>query len=371
MSKKIKVSSACIACGMCLVSPYIEELSDGKVRPKATGILPDEDEAGFLKILNDCPAKAISLEKTVKKNKEQIIAEAEKKITAFSLSAPTKKELAYDKKYADFPVPGFVRGEERPEYSSYSSAKSAAKEAINQAMFSQRGTIMRNIVNNYCMDKLAPYTRYDETDKNFFYSANKKAESILEEIAGELQSLNPQKKIPEYMLKIQSRPDTSKDWEIKSLKEDILYQSDVIISREMQGEYYTLASYADNCDIDSQEIYAGKGMFGREKYVDKYYFSKTKLAFEEIARDIRSACDGAFNDVIVDEFALGMTKSLVERYEKRLKDELNKKLLDLEKINDVLTKKMSSNEEDKPYPEWINKLNDGINVRKRVQVIED
>lgn len=329
MSKKIKVSSKCIACGMCLTSPLMEEMPDGKAQPKGTGILTDHDERGFSKVVEGCPAKAITLESIVKRDKAQIIASAEKKIASFSLHVPTREELSYDRKYADFPVPGYVRGEERPEYSSYDRAKSAAQDAINQAMFSQRGAIVRNIVNNYCMDKLAPYTRYDETEKNFFYASNKKAEQLLSEIAGDIQSLNPQKKIPENMLKIQSRPDSGKDWEIKSLKEDILYQSDIIISREMSGEYYKLSYYVQDCDIDSQEVYAGKGMFGHDKYVDKYYFSKTRLAFEEIAKDIRSACDGSFNDVIVDEFALDMTNSLVERYEKRLKDELKSKVTEL------------------------------------------
>jgi hypothetical protein len=92
---------------------------------------------------------------------------------------------------------------------------------------------------------LLPYTRYDETEKNFFYSSNKKAERLLAEIAGEMQSLEPQKKIPENMLCIQSRPDTKKDWEIKSLKEDTLNLSGAIISREMSGEYYKLSYYND------------------------------------------------------------------------------------------------------------------------------
>lgn len=329
MSKRIRVSSICIACGMCLTSSLMEELPDGKAQPKGTGILSDQDEKDFLNVVEGCPAKAISLENIIKKDKTQIIALAEKKIASFSLHVPTKEELSYDKKYADFAVPGFVRGEDMPEYSSYNKAKSAAEDAINQAMFSQRGTIVRNILNNYCMDKLTPYTRYDETEKNFFYSSNQKAEQLLLEIASELHSLAPQKKIPENMMKIQSRPDSKSEWGMKSLKEDILYLSDAIISREMTGECYKLSYYAQDCDIDSTEIYAGQGMFGRDKYVDKYYFSKTRLAFEEIAKDIRSACDCSFNDVIVDGFALGVIKSLVEKYEKRLKDELNKKVAEL------------------------------------------
>lgn len=329
MPKKIKVNSECIGCGMCLVNSYMEELPDGKVQPKGTGILSEKDEATFMKVVNDCPANAISLEGVIAKSKGEIVSEAKKKIEMLKLLKPTKEELKYEEKYADFYVPEYVRGEDRAEYSSYERAKSAAKDAIDQAMYSQRGTIVKSIVNNYCIDKLTPYTRYDETERNFFYSSNKKAEKILAEIAGEFQTLNPAKKIPENMLTIQSRPDSKADWEMKSLKTDILYQADVILGRGMSGEYYKLSSYVQDCDIDSYEVYAGTGLFGRDRYVDKYYFHRTKNAFHEIAKDIQSACTSEFNDAVVEEFALPMTTRLAERYEKRLKDELLKKVDEL------------------------------------------
>lgn len=331
MSKKIKVNENCIACGMCLVSPFMEELPDGKAQAKGTGVLPADKESEFGKVINDCPAHAISLENAAQKSKAQILADAEKKIAAFHLHVPDCKELGYDKKYADFSVPVYAPGENQAKYSSYNQAKSAAEDAINQVMFSQKSMIVRNIVNNYCMDKLAPYTRYEEMDRNFYYSANKEAEQILKEIAGELQAVSPYASISGEMLKIKSRPDLSKDYEIKVLKEDLLYQSDVIISREMQGEYYQLSFYVQDCDIDSEEVYAGRGLFGGDKYVDKYYFYNTKAAFEEIAKDLRSACDGSFNDVIVDGCALSMVKSLVEKYEKRLKEELHRKVQEFSK----------------------------------------
>lgn len=367
-----------MACGICLVSQYLEELPDGKVRPRGTGILTDRDESTFVKVMDNCPAKAISLESVIVKNKAEVIASAEQKIESFCLSAPTRKELSYEKKYAEFLVPVCVAGEDVPDYSSYNSAKSAAMRAIDQAMFSQRGAIVRNIVTNYSMDKLTPYTRYDETEKNFFFTANKKAEKLLAEIAGEFEMVNTQKKIPESLLKIQSRPDLRRDYEIKSLKEDILYLSDAIINEEMKGEYYELSYYVQDCDIDSMEMYEGTGLFGREKYVDKYYFSKTRLAFEEIAKDIRSACESSFNDIIVDGFSLGMTKSIAAKYEKRLKEELKNKLRMLinnermTEITDAVGEKKGVNAENTNYPEWINKLdNTNIGAKKRVKTIID
>lgn len=347
-----------MACGMCLVSQYLEELPDGKVRPRGTGILTDRDQSTFVKVMDNCPVKAISLESVIVKNKAEVIASAEQKIASFCLSAPTRKELSYEKKYAEFLVPVCVAGEGVPDYSSYNSAKSAAMRAIDQAMFSQRGAIVRNIVTNYSMDKLTPYTRYDETEKNFFFTANKKAEKLLAEIAGEFEMVNTQKKIPESLLKIQSRPDLRRDYEIKSLKEDILYLSDAIINEEMKGEYYELSYYVQDCDIDSMEMYEGTGLFGREKYVDKYYFSKTRLAFEEIAKDIRSACESSFNDIIVDGFSLGMIKSIAAKYEKRLKEELKNKLRmlisnqQMTEMSGAVGEKKATSAEKANYPEW-------------------
>lgn len=325
MSKKILVDSRCSGCGLCFGNPYLEEMPDGKAKVKGLGILAENDETSFKKVADMCPVNALSVLTIQAKTRDEIKKLAQQKIESFSLHRPTLDELKYDCSKISFPVPTYAVGQDRPQYSSYNSAKRAAEQAIDQAMFSQRGVIIKNIINDFIIEKLTPYIRYDEIDSNFYYASNRKAKQILTGIASEMKNSNPNVHITEELLKIETRPEEKKSW-IRTLTEDILYLSDVIISREMSGSYYRLSDYADYCDIDSEEVYAGTTLFGNDKYVDKWYFSKTRSAFEELAKDIRKACDYSFNDVVVKEFAVGITKSLVDEYERKLKDELKKKI---------------------------------------------
>ena len=73
MAKKIEILKGCIACGLCTMSPYIEELSDGTVKPKGTGIVAEKDEKDFLQVVSSCPAKVILLKNVASKSKTEII----------------------------------------------------------------------------------------------------------------------------------------------------------------------------------------------------------------------------------------------------------------------------------------------------------
>ena len=154
MSKKIIIDKRkCIACGLCTASPYIEELSDGKAQPKGTGILSFNQEAAFKEIIEICPENAITLQEAVLRSQDEIIKLMHKKISEFTLPMPKEKDFNFEDKYINIHIPCVL--DCYPKYPTYQKAKSAAKEAIDRAMFSKRKSIVQNIINNYRIDKLS------------------------------------------------------------------------------------------------------------------------------------------------------------------------------------------------------------------------
>lgn len=323
MSKKIIIDkSKCIACGLCTTSPYIEELSDGKAGPKGTGILPSNEEAAFQEIIENCPENAIILQETVSKSPDEIINLMHKKISEFSLPIPQEKDFNFEDKYINIRVP-FVPSK-FPEYSTYQKAKSAAKEAIDRAMFSKRKSIVQDIINNYRIDKLSPYYDYAESENNFFYSANKKAQTLLKEFIGEIQANNPNITVPENLLIIQSRaPSAKKNYEMMWIKEIIFDQASPIIY-QLSDSCYSLSSYVDYCNIDDSEEPNGTNLFGETKWKRKYGYNCVEDALNEIAKDIKFACNLEAGERIVEP-AYKNVKHIIEEYTETLQKELQDK----------------------------------------------
>lgn len=330
MSKKIIIDkSKCIACGLCTTSQYIEELSDGKVEPKGSGVLPFHEEAAFQEIIENCPENAIILQETVSKSPDEIIKLMHKKISEFSLPIPQEKDFNFEDKYINICLP-FIP-DKYGEYSTYQKAKSAAKEAIDRAMFSKRKSIVQDIINNYRIDKLSPYYDYTESENNFFYSANKKAQTLLKEFISEIQATNKNITVPENLLIFQSRsPSAKKSYEMLWIKELILDQAGPIIS-ELSDSCYSLSSYVDYCDINDSEEPDGTNLFGNTKWKRKYGYSNASSALKEIANDIKSACHWADNERIVEP-AYTKVKHIIEEYTQTLQKELQNKADELIKM---------------------------------------
>jgi len=329
MPKKIIIGPGCIACGLCLGSPYIEELPDGTAKVKGAGIVTDAEEVEFLQVVDGCPAKAISLKAVSSKSKNDIINLMNQDAEKFVIPLPPISDFGLEEKHLDIQAPFGVPGQYQANYSSYNSAKRAAEQAIDSAFYSQRKSEAQKVINNYRVDKLSRFYEYKEVDNNFYYTANQAAQKVLDSWVREIQILHSGIKLPESLVKIQLRPENKKDYVLQGIESDLLYFADSVM-KELSGSLYSLSSYADYCDIDDQEEYAGTGMFGREKYVTKYYFYNTDKAFKEMENDLKDACRTAFRDCIVEQ-AYSCLKYVVEGYSKKLQDELKKKASELSK----------------------------------------
>ncbi len=330
MAKKIIVSPGCIACGLCTVSSYIEERPDGTVVPKGGVVLEEEEESEFQRIVDGCPAKVLSLETLFSKSSQEIISQMERETEEFALPVPTMESISYKEEYMNINAPTAVYGEYHYDYSSYNRAKEAAKQAIDKAFYSQRRTAIQNVINNYQVGELSRYFEYKETPENFYYLANQSALRILEQWGQEIRLCKPGVRIPDRMLMIQTRPDSKLKYHIQFIKSDILTFADAILA-ELSDSVYSLSSYADYCDIDDEEVYAGEGMFGRSKYVTKYCFSNTSEALREMKKDLEDACRNSFTEKVVKQ-AYSCVKYIVEGYSKDLQTELNTKTREIQKV---------------------------------------
>lgn len=330
MAKKIVVLPGCMACGLCTASSYIKENPDGTVVPKGGVVLQEEEVSEFQTFVNECPAKVLQLETVTSKTKPQIIAQMEQEAETFALPIPTKESVSFEKEKIKIEAPAGVYGEYQYNYSSYNRAKEAAKQAIDRAFYSQRKTAVQNVINRYQIDKLSPYYDYKESADNFYYAANQAAQKKLDQWVQEVLLYKSGITIPEQLLKIQTRPDSTLKYYLSFIKTDILSFADSILA-ELSDSVYSLSSYVDYCDIDSDEVYAGEGMFGRTKYVTKYCFNHTSEALREMKKDLEGECRASFDEKIVTQ-AYSVIKVLVEQYSKNLKGELKGKIGELKKL---------------------------------------
>lgn len=328
MSKKIVIQANCNGCGLCLDSQFIEELPDGKVKVRGTGIVSSEKEEIAEKLKEVCPVQAIVIQEKVSKSKEEIIKLAEKKLGDFKIEMPDKSEFAFEEKYMVFSFPAGVSGEYNYKYNSYSSARSAARNAI-KSIFDSRKNMIRNMVNNYRSDKLSKYYEYAENESNFYFKANREAQKVLDSIIEEIQIYNPTVPLSIEDINISSRPNRNMVG-IDGIKESFLYCANGIYDSFASDSCYSLDSYIEYCEIDDMEE-TTIGAFGRTKCVTKYGFYGAYKVFHEMEEDIRSNMKYSVNEYVVDK-AYDWIGIIVKTYSDMLKAELNKKIVKLKEL---------------------------------------
>lgn len=323
MSKKIEIVKGCIACGLCLESNYMVESSDGTAEVKNAGIVKDEDIPQVKELILNCPAKVLSLSDIRAKSRTEIQKYIDSQISDFQLSIPPIDKIKYDTKNVYIPTPYSPNGEYDYKYSSSKQAMNEVRKIIDREMYSKRSQLVQNVINDYRVEKLSGYMQYQETDDNFYYQSNKKAELILKNIIKEILAIGNVTVSEDFGI-IALRPNSREMWGMDIINDGILHRAESIIS-ELTGEYYTLSSYVDYADWDDMDVYEiGTGMFGRDREVTKYCYKDVSKAYDEIAKDIVSALGWGFDEKVV-EFAYEGIENITKKYQEKLIEELKYK----------------------------------------------
>lgn len=245
------------------------------------------------------------------------------------LPVPSPKDFPFNAKDVYIPTPCDTGREYDYRYSSYKQAVEAAKDVIRKNMFSNRIGIVQDIIGEYLSANFGRYVDYKESEINFYYTANKKAQEILDKMVGEVSAVCSGS-IPDNLKTIESRPKGDKDaLGVGALTGGLLSAASYIIG-ELSGDLYSLQSYAEDVDWDDMDTYT-TGAFGREKIVTKYCYQNVNAAYQDMANDIRSALGWSFEEKVIEP-ACNNTKYIIEKYEKQLIQELKEKAEKLKKL---------------------------------------
>ena len=296
MAKKIVISAECIGCGLCFASPYIEEKSDGMASVKGTGILKDEDESDFKEVVDGCPRGAISLEQAEAKQRADIITRMSDEAVQFELTPPPREDYSFKESY-NIRV-GTIETSDMGRFSSERSARNAVSERI-KPLLENRESVIRSILNEYRVEKFGPFCDFIESEDNFYYASNMKAQKVLDGWLSELEVSYPNMQIPDTLKSVWVFPNFNKNVYVEFLKETIMYRSRFVMSR-IPSEQDDPDYYAQFCEMNTFSISGSMGLFGGYKTNTKYTPGSTSQCVKEIRGELTEAFNGA-KEEIADE----------------------------------------------------------------------
>lgn len=338
--KKLAVNKNCSGCGLCIVnSNYFKENDEGNAEAIAGKIIDDKNIAEVEKIIKECPEKAIEVVDTGIATKKgmagikEIVRYFEKECNNFSVKKVKNSDLKLDASNYDIPVQGTTK-EYRRDYSSESSARSAARDEFRRCCYSESAyrPMIKKVFVEYKVNVLKPYYTCSDVEESAYYVYNQKIRKLLSDVYAELYIVSDKKN---------KLPESWKDFSVYLTKKDFCIErfeyfdsrstsSGIIAEFKSRGEYTNIDWYVDRMDFDYDEVYAGEGLFGRTKYKDRWYFSGFYDAEKEFVDDLKHSINMVSDDI--EDGAVMMVNSALEEFEKRVKVELDKKLKKLKSL---------------------------------------
>ena len=193
--RKILVSDTCEGCGYCfLESPLLHRMPSGQASPHDDGLFADEHYEVVAKMIAICPVKAISCidDGTEVKHESTRPADAnslkkfiDEKLLAFSIKKPSRAELKFNPNDYVVPfssVPVFSDFEFRNKYKWDRGAEGAGLAAFEKTIYSQRKTIVKQLVAAYKKNKLEKYLYVTPESGNFYHEVNADVSNLLHEL---------------------------------------------------------------------------------------------------------------------------------------------------------------------------------------------
>ncbi len=315
MSKMFKINANCIGCGMCYAQypNFFAERNDGTAKT-IEGKLIDEN-VNTQNIVSVCPNGVIEII-SVTDDKKQLAMAAVHKLEAFKgCPIPTKKEIHFES--SEYYVERPHRGPREYEaiFSSSGAADRGALDDFIETMYSKVDNILLKIMTQYRTKYLRKYFTKNKNDGSVYAEINEKISEILMEIKNIVGS-----KLPDDYAKVEVDYGEDFDLYVK------FYQRGEILTDELvnyaKKEFdYKASSYDCYWDTDSRDVMVRSYPM---KFKEKYYYDRMDNAYQELAKDILFVCHLADNDI--EESAIYRIKCIVNIYNEKLKELLNKKI---------------------------------------------
>jgi ferredoxin len=338
--KQISVNGNCSGCGICIVnSLYLQENAEGNAKPVAGKAIQEKDLESVKKVVAECPESALQIVETGITSRKgeaginDVISYLKDKCISFSVKKVSDSDVSLNSEDYYIPIPSSSK-EYRRDYSSESSAKSAAKEEFRRLCYSETAyrPMIKKVFVEYKVNVLKPYYTCEDTEESTYYVYNQEIRNLLSNAYAEICDLSGGDcKVPESWKNF-SVYLSERDWATEPLKDfdRRSTSSGIFADFKDRGEYTSFSWYVDRMDYDYDETYVGEGLFGKSKYKDMWYFSGFHEEAKEFIDDLKSSIDSMSGDI--EDGAVRIVNYAMETFEKKVKEELSSKISELERF---------------------------------------
>ena len=332
--KKIEVNSKCNGCGLCIMNcTYLEENDEGNACPVVGMLIKDDDLEAMKQVVAECPKHALKIVDTGTKKPgmegvKEVIDNLERKLKNIKIDRVTNIPLNAKDYYLDAPS---SNKQYKREYSSESSARSAARDEFNRLCYSESAhkPMIKKILVEYKVRNLKPYYDCKDEPDSAYYQYNEKVRKYLMEAYMEISNLIDKEIIPSEWKEFSCYLDRD-EWAIEELErfEECIGDS-MIMDMFNELSYQSLDDYVSRLDFEYDEVYVGKGLFGNDKYKDKWYFGNFLSVAREFVDTIKWAVDCKSYDI--EESAEQSVNYALEKFEDKFHDMIEEKIKELKK----------------------------------------
>lgn len=340
--REIIVSDKCIGCGQCVMeSKYLEETPDGNAKFISGGDVIDSDVDAVNKVIQSCPAQALSMKETSATNErgtaaiKEIIDKINEDIKNVKIPRITESDIPF-KEDEYYLSPPFSSKEYDARYKSESQARSAARDEFERLMYRESAfrPMIKKIFIEYKTKVLKPYYTYENTEKSYYYKFNMQyARKLGVYYSDIIKAVGNSNALPESWKEFAIFPATGKGSEADEYDPvrffDLRSTSSGIMTEMRSDQYTSLSYYVDQMDYDYNEEYLGEGLFG-SKTKEKWYFSGFSTEAEEFVKDLKSAMKLA--DPGIEGSGVSVVNAAIDMYEDKVKRTLRERAEMLKKL---------------------------------------
>lgn len=340
--REIIVSDKCIGCGQCVMeSKYLEETPDGNAKFISGGDVIDSDVDAVNKVIQSCPAQALSMKETSATNErgtaaiKEIIDKINEDIKNVKIPRITESDIPF-KEDEYYLSPPFSSKEYDARYKSESQARSAARDEFERLMYRESAfrPMIKKIFIEYKTKVLKPYYTYENTEKSYYYKFNMQyARKLGVYYSDIIKAVGNSNALPESWKEFAIFPATGKGSEADEYDPvrffDLRSTSSGIMTEMRSDQYTSLSYYVDQMDYDYNEEYLGEGLFG-SKTKEKWYFSGFSTEAEEFVKDLKSAMKLA--DPGIEGSGVSVVNAAIDMYEDKVKRTLRERVELLKKL---------------------------------------